>query len=306
MGAFIIRRLLHGIVIVMGVTIVVFVATRMVGDPVRMMLPIDASEEQASTLRRQLGLDKPIPAQFVDFIGSLTRGNFGESLWQRRPAGEIVRERMPNTLKLVFLSMLVAVFLAIPLGALAALKPGRGSDHVTVVLSLIGLSVPQFWLGLVLIVVFSVELGWLPTSGSDTPWHLILPALTLALPTVGRLAMIVRSSMVDELNQPYTKTAVAKGMPLRRVVGVHALRNAAIPATTMVGWELIRALAGYSVVVEVVFAWPGLGQLAMQAIQRHDVVLLQAVVFTIAIMVVLVNLTMDLLYKWIDPRISFA
>ena len=306
MGAFVLRRLLHGVIVVLGVTIIVFVVTRLVGDPVRVMLPMDATVEQQETLRHQLGLDKSIPAQFVDFVGGLSTGHFGESLWQRRPAGTIVLERMPKTLELVFVSMLGAVLVALPLGVTAALRPGRVSDHATVMLSLIGLSVPQFWLGLVLIVVFAVELGWLPTSGSDTPAHLVLPALTLALPAIGRLAMIVRSSMIDELNQPYTKTAIAKGMPRTRIVAVHAMRNAAIPVTTMTGWELIRALAGYSVVVEVVFAWPGLGQLAMQAIQRQDIVLLQAIVFTIALLVVVINLIMDLLYKLIDPRIQFA
>ncbi len=306
MGNFILRRLLHGVIVVLGVTVIVFVVTRMVGDPVRVMLPMDATVEQQELLRHQLGLDQSIPVQFAQFIGNLATGHFGESLWQRRPAGAIVLERLPKTLQLVFISMLVAVLLAVPLGVLAALRPGRVSDHAAVVLSLVGLSVPQFWLGLVLIVVFAVELGWLPTSGSETPRHLILPAFTLALPAIGRLAMIVRSSMIDELNQPYTKTAIAKGMPWWRVVGVHAMRNAAIPVTTMTGWELIRALAGYSVVVEVVFAWPGLGQLAMQAIQRQDIVLLQAIVFTIAILVVVINLVMDLLYKLIDPRIKFA
>lgn len=306
MGNFILRRLLHGVIVVLGVTVIVFVVTRMVGDPVRVMLPMDATVEQQDLLRHQLNLDQPIPVQFADFIGNLSTGNFGESLWQRRPAGAIVLERLPKTLELVFISMLVAVLLAVPLGVLAALRPGRISDHASVIVSLVGLSVPQFWLGLILIVVFSVELGWLPTSGSETARHLILPAFTLALPAIGRLAMIVRSSMIDELNQPYTKTAIAKGMPWWRVVGVHAMRNAAIPVTTMTGWELIRALAGYSVVVEVVFAWPGLGQLAMQAIQRQDIVLLQAIVFTIAILVVVINLIMDLMYKLIDPRIKFA
>ena len=306
MGSFILRRLLHGVIVVLGVTVIVFVVTRLVGDPVQVMLPMDATVEQQETLRHQLGLDKPIPVQFADFVVSLSKGDFGESLWQRRPSGQIVLERMPNTLKLVFLSMLLAMLLSVPLGVLAALRPGRVSDHATVFLSLIGLSVPQFWLGLILIVVFSVELGWLPTSGIGGPAHLVLPALTLALPAVGRLAMIVRSSMIDELNMPYTKTAIAKGMPISRIVGLHAMRNAAIPVTTMAGWELIRALAGYSVVVEVVFAWPGMGQLAMQAIQRQDIVLLQAVVFVIAILVVVINLIMDLLYKLIDPRIKFA
>ncbi|TXL80283.1 ABC transporter permease [Vineibacter terrae] len=303
-AGFLLRRLGHGIVVVLGVTIVVFIVTRMVGDPVRVMLPIDASDEQRQAFAHHLGLDRPLPAQFADFFAKLARFDFGESLWQRRPAIDIVLERLPATLELVLVGMALALLLAIPLGVIAALRPGRGWDRATVSLSLLGLSLPQFWLGLLLIILFAVEWGLLPTSGRGTPGHLILPALTLALPATGRLAMIARSSMIDELNQPYVQTAIAKGLPLRRVVGLHALRNAANPVLTLAGWELIRSLAGYAVVVETVFAWPGLGYVAIQAIQRQDLVLLQTVVFVVAIMVVAINLAMDLVYKAIDPRIQ--
>jgi peptide/nickel transport system permease protein len=200
----------------------------------------------------------------------------------------------------------LAFFLSIPLGIIAALRPGGASDRSTVFLSLIGLSVPQFWLGLLLIVVFAVQLGWLPTSGVDTPAHLIMPTITMALPALARLVMIVRSSMIDELNQQYVRTCFAKGISFYRVVGVHALRNAALPVVTLCGWELIRAVAGYSVVVETVFAWPGLGLTAIQAIEREDLILLQAIVFTVAILVVLINILMDVVYKAIDPRLKLA
>ena len=208
------------------------------------------------------------------------------------------------TILLTVVGIGFACIIAIPLGIIAALRPGGIADRVTVFGSLLGLSVPQFWLGLLFIVLFAVQFRILPTSGSTTPSHIILPALTLALPTLARLVMLVRSSMIDELNQQYVKTSFAKGLPFVRVVGVHALRNAALPIMTLVGWEAIRALAGYSVVVETVFAWPGIGLTAIQAIEREDLILVQAIVFTAAISVVLINIAMDFIYKLIDPRLK--
>jgi peptide/nickel transport system permease protein len=306
MGRYFLRRLLQGIVVVFGVTVLVFVVTRLVGDPVKVMLPLEATAEQRAEFERQLGLDRPIAVQFVDFMGGLTRLDFGDSLWQRRPAMTIVFEKLPLTLQLAFLGVGLALILSIPLGILAALRPGGVADRSTVFLSLIGLSVPQFWLGLLLIVVLAVRLQWLPTSGIGTPAHLLLPVVTMALPALARLVMIVRSSMIDELNQQYVKTCFAKGLSFRRVVGVHALRNAALPVVTLCGWELIRAVAGYSVVVETVFAWPGLGLTAIQALERDDLILLQAIVFVVAILVVVINILMDLVYKAIDPRLELA
>jgi peptide/nickel transport system permease protein len=218
----------------------------------------------------------------------------------------IVFEKLPYTMALAFLGIGLALVLSVPLGIVAALRPGGIADRITVFLSLIGLSVPQFWLGLLLIVIFAVQLHWLPTSGLATPAGVIMPAVTLALPALARLVMIVRSAMIDELNSQYVKTSIAKGMPFLRVVGVHALRNAGLPVVTLSGWELIRAIAGYSVVVETVFAWPGLGLTAIQAIEREDLILLQAIVFTVAITVVLINILMDVAYTIIDPRLKLS
>jgi peptide/nickel transport system permease protein len=305
-GRFILRRLWHGLIVVLGVTVIVFVVTRMVGDPVRVMLPLEATPEQRAAFEKQLGFDRSIPVQFLDFMGDFATLDFGESLWQHRPAMEIVLERLPLTLQLTGVAIGLAILLAIPLGILAALRPGSIADRITVVISLLGLSVPQFWLGLLLIVLFAVQLKWLPTSGATSPAHIILPAVTLALPALTRLVMVVRSSMIDELNQQYVKTATAKGMPFIRVVGLHAMRNAAVPVLTLAGWEVIRALAGYTVVVETVFAWPGLGLTAIQAIERQDLILLQAIVFSIAIMVVVINIAIDVVHKGIDPRVKLA
>ena len=306
MGAFIVKRLYYGLYVVLGVTIVVFLVTRVIGDPVSAMLPMESSAAQRAVFAQQLGLDRPLHVQFLDFLGNVARLNLGESLWQHRPVTQIVFEKLPMTLYLVGVGMALAIALAIPLGMLAALKPGGIVDRTTVVLSLLGLSVPQFWLGLLLIIVFAVDLRWLPTSGSGDLKHMVLPAVTLALPALTRMVMVIRSAMMDELNAQYIKVAIAKGMPFRRVVGVHALRNITVPVMTLAGWEVIRALAGYSVVVETVFAWPGLGLAAMQAIERQDLILLQGIVFYIAIMVVIVNIALDVAQKFVDPRVKFT
>lgn len=306
MSAFIIKRLYYGLYVVFGVTIVVFVVTRLVGDPISTMLPLEATPEQRAILAQQLGLDRPIYVQFFAFLGEVAHFDLGQSLWQHRSVTEIVFERLPMTIYLVVAGMLLAIGLAIPLGIVAALKPGGITDRITVVLSLIGLSIPQFWLGLLLIIVFAVDLRWLPTSGSGSLSHLVLPTITLAVPALTRMVMVVRTSMMDELNAQYIKVAIAKGMPFWRVVGVHGLRNITVPVMTLAGWEVIRALAGYSVVVETVFAWPGLGLAAIQAIERQDLILLQGIVFYVAVMVVIINIALDVAQKFVDPRVKLT
>lgn len=304
MGAFILRRLWHGLLVVFGVSLAVFVVTRMFGDPVSLMLPLSASAEQRAAFAQQIGLDQPLVVQFIQFLGDLVVLDFGDSLWQRRPAIDVVFERLPLTLMLIGSGLGFAIVLSIPLGMLAALRPGGWVDRIIMSTGLLGLSMPQFWVGLLLIVVFSVQLKWLPTSGMGTPLHIVLPSLTLALTPLARLTMLVRSAMIDELNQPYVRTVRAKGLPFRRILTVHTLRNILISFLTLAGWELITTLAGYTVVVETVFAWPGLGLTAVQAIQRGDLFLMQAIVFTIALLIVLINITLDIVFKLIDPRIE--
>jgi peptide/nickel transport system permease protein len=306
MGTFILRRSLQGFLVVLGVTIVVFVATRMIGDPAQVMLPLSATDAQRAAFEQQFGLDRPLDAQFISFIGDLMRFDFGESLWQRRSALEVVLEKLPKTLELIGVGLLLATVIGIPLGALAAVRPDGLFDRIVVGLSLTGLSVPQFWLGLLLIMVFAVGLGWVPTFGSGSLAHMILPAITLAVPSMARIMMLVRSSVINELNQQYVRTAKARGMPFGRVLFQHAMRNALVPVLTLVGWEVISAWAGYTVVVETVFAWPGLGFTAMKAINHSDLFLLQAIVFVVAVGIVLVNIGLDVLFKLIDPRIKEA
>ncbi|MCX5511891.1 ABC transporter permease [Kaistia algarum] len=306
MGKFILRRIFQGFLVVLGVTLVVFVATRLVGDPAKVMLPLSATDQQRAAFEQKFGLDKPLAEQFVTFVEGLATLDFGESMWQRRPALDVVAGRLPKTLQLIAVGLGLALVLALPLGALAAIRPGGFADRLTVFGGLFGLSLPQFWLGLLLIMVFAVTFRLLPTSGYGSWAHFILPAVTLAIPATARLMMLVRSSVIDELNQQYVRTARAKGLSFRQVLFGHALRNAMVPFITLAGWELISALAGYTVVVETVFAWPGLGLTAMQAIKHSDLFLLQAIVFTVAICIVVVNIVLDVAYKLIDPRIKLA
>jgi peptide/nickel transport system permease protein len=306
MGRFVLRRLAQGALVVFLVTVVVFVTTRLVGDPVDVLLPFESTPEQRAEFRHQLGLDRSIPVQFWEYLKDVVHLDFGQSLVLREDAMGIVLERLPATLELVAAGMGLAFVVSMVLGVLAALRPGGWFDRVAVVGSLAALSMPEFWVGLLLIYIFAVWLGILPSSGKGGLDHLILPAVTMAFATIGRMVMIVRSSMLDELAQPYVQTARAKGLSSFRTVGVHAMRNVSVPVVTLFGWELILALAGYTAVVETVFAWPGIGFLAYNAIVDQDLILLQAIVFLVAIFVVVINILIDILYRVIDPRIQLA
>ena len=306
MTRFVLRRCAQGLLVIVGVMAVVFVVTRKVGDPVRLMLPIDAPASARVELRHSLGLDASIPVQFGRYVSHAVRGDFGDSLWQHRSALKIVGEHLPNTVKLTALGMALALVISIPLGILAALKPNRILDRVATTSSLFGLSMPSFWLGLMLILIFSVWLRWLPTSGNGGFDHMILPAVTLAFPTAGKLTVLTRSAMIDELNRPWIKVARAKGLSTGRTVAVHALRNASVSVMTVAGWELIRMLAGATILVESVFAWPGTGLLALQAVDRHDLFLLQAIVLVVAVITVVLNIIIDVFYQLVDPRIRMV
>jgi peptide/nickel transport system permease protein len=295
------------VVIIFGVTVFVFIVTRLVGDPVKFMLPLSATEEQRNATRAALGLNRSIPHQFIDFVGDLVRLDLGKSTYVRgQSALHVVLDYLPRTLQLVAAGMVVAIVLSVPLGLLASRKPGGLVDRAMTTLSLVGLSMPQFFLGSVMVIAFTVKLHWFQTGVGPWQTHLVLPALCLALPAVGRLAMVIRSSMIDELNSQYVKVLKAKGMSQWRILGVHAVRNAGIPYVTLLGWEIIRALAGFTVVVETVFAWPGIGFMAREAIAQQDFFLIQAIVFVVAVMVVIINIAIDVAYKFLDPRVKLA
>jgi peptide/nickel transport system permease protein len=306
LGRYLARRLVQGAFVVIGVTALVFVVTRLIGDPVNFILPISASQEQRDALRADLGFDQPIVTQFGEFVSDAVHLDFGESTYFRNEDSlDVVMRFLPKTLQLVGAGMAIALVTSVPLGAIAALRPGKLLDKTLVTLSLLGLSMPQFFVGQVILLITSVRLGLVDFG--DGPWtHLIFPAITLALPAIGRLTMVVRSAMIDELNSQYVNAAKAKGVSRGRIVGVHAMRNSAIPFVTLYGWEVIRALAGYTLVVEAVFDWPGLGSLAILAINERDFFLIQTIVFVVAIMVVLVNIAIDITYKFIDPRVQLS
>lgn len=307
MKRFLIKRIAVGLIVIFLVSTAVFVVTRLVTDPELAFLPIDASLEQRVAVEQHLGLDQPLLVQYGVFIGDLVRFDLGDSYWQPgKPALDIVIGRLPSTLWLNTVAIVVALLLAVPLGTVAALRPGSWLDRTTTTTSLLGLSAPQFWLGFVLILIFGVNLRLFPTSGADKPLSIVLPAMALALPTAGKIAQMMRSTMIDELDRPYMLTAESKG--LRRLYRIqhHALRNTLVPVLTQSSYEYARMLAGYTVVVETVFAWPGVGQLTVQALEQQDLMLLQAIVIVVATMVVAVNVLTDLLYEVIDPRIEAA
>jgi peptide/nickel transport system permease protein len=306
MGQFIIRRLIYSVAVVAGVSVFVFIITHMLGDPARMMLPLEASEEEVETFREAMGFNDPILVQFWNFVKNAVRLDFGDSIWQREPAMDLVLERLPRTLELVAIATVLSLVLAVPMGALASLKPRSLLDRACTVSSLVGVSIPDFWLGLILILIFAVGLGIFKTSGYGGLPYLVLPAVTLAARSIGQITLITRSAMIDELNQPYMATARAKGLSEKAVVARHALRNATIPIITLSAWQIARMVSGLTVAVETVFAWPGVGLLAIQAIQRRDLPLIQADVFVVALVVVLLNLVLDILYGFFDPRIRYS
>ncbi|MCC6188811.1 MAG: ABC transporter permease [Anaerolineales bacterium] len=306
MVGYLLRRLFYATISVAAVSVLVFVITRVIGDPVKLMLPLEATEAQREQMRETLGLNDPLLVQFARFSWDALRGDFGNSLWQRVPALPLVIDRLPATFLLSFAAMGLAILFAVPLGVLAALRPRSLLDHACSLGSLAGMCVASNWLGLMFILVFAVNLGWFYTSGYGTLKHLVLPAVTLAAAPLGRITQIVRSSVLDELGRNYVTAARARGLSEQTVIMGHALKNAAIPIVTLSGWELSRLLAGFTVIVEVVFGWPGVGLLAMDAIRRQDLFLLQADVFVVGVLVVALNLLIDMTYGWFDPRIRLT
>ncbi len=302
---YLLRRLLHSLFILFGLVIVVFFVTHMLGDPARLMLRPEATEEQVQALRDSLGLNDPMYVQFGRFLSDLSHGEFGDSLWQRVPALPIVIDRIPATLYLTGVTLLIAFPLAILLGVISAIRPRSLADRIVTVVSLGGVSTADFWIGLMLILFFAVQLGWLPTSGYGGPEFVVLPAIALSLRPMGRISQVVRSAMLDEMSKQYMVTARAKGLKERTVVTTHALKNAFIPVITLGGDEAAALLNG-AVVIETLFGWPGVGILLIQAIERRDLPLIEAAVLTIAVMIVTVNLLVDLTYALLDPRVRYT
>jgi peptide/nickel transport system permease protein len=305
MIAYIIRRLWQSVIVIFGVVTVVFFVLQLTGDPVRIMMGESSSEEDIQRVRQSLGLDRPIHEQYLTFLVKAIQGDFGESIRQRgQSAMGIVLNRYPATLKLAFVSLFFAVLLSTVFGVISAVKRFSILDNVVMLMALIGQSVPNFWLGIMLILIMAVNLGWLPSQGSGDgdPRYLILPMLTLAAPSLARLTRLVRSGMLEIMSQDYIRTARAKGLQENRVIFGHALKNAAIPLVTVIGLDL-GALLGGAVVTEQIFAWPGVGLEVIIAINGRDFPVVQAAVFVVATSFVMINLIVDLLYTWLDPRV---
>jgi peptide/nickel transport system permease protein len=302
MVGYVFRKVFHTAFVAFGVVTLVFAALRLSGDPAATMLPGDASVEELVALRRQLGLDRPLWLQYVQFLAGALSGDFGTSFRHQQPALPLVLERLPATLELAGAALLLAVALALPLGVLAAVYRGRIVDVVAMAFAVVGQATPYFWMGIMLILIVSVELAWLPTSGRGGLERLILPAITLGTHFAASLARLTRTSMLEVFGQQFVTTARAKGLSEWSVVLGHTLKNAAVPVITLIGLQFGTLLGG-AVVTETIFAWPGVGRLAVQSVFVRDYPVVQAGVFVLALTFVAINLLVDLLYGVLDPRI---
>ncbi len=309
MRNYMIRRVGHSIFIILGLMALLFFAINILGDPVQLLVDEDASQEAIDALRAKFGLDRPLYIRFADFYWDLARGDFGKSIRHRIDAREMIWDRLPNTAILAVVAWMLGS-IGIPLGMLAARRPRGIMDRIVNVLSFAIISVPEFWLALMLILVVSVQLDLLPTSGFNglgpAGWKfMILPAIALCPRVLGRNAQITRATMIEEISKQYVATARAKGLAENTVLYAHVLKNAAISIVTLMGDELAGFMNG-STVVEIIFGWPGIGKLLIDAINARDLPVVTAAVFVIALMVMLINLTVDLIYTWLDPRISYS
>ena len=302
MTTYFVRRLLQSLIVLLGVSFVVFFILHLTGDPALVLLPPDASPEDVRRFREAMGFNDPFLVQYGRFLGGALRGDFGQSIRHGESAFHLVAERMPATFELAGAALLLALVLSIPAGIISAVRRNTVLDYFSTVVALLGQSMPTFWLGIMLILLFSVQFHLLPSSGRGTLEHLILPAVTLGLFTTARITRLTRSGMLEVLGQDYIRTARAKGVSNPPVVWKHALKNAAIPIVTIVGIELGTLLGG-SVITETIFAWPGVGRLSVQAIANRDYPVVQAAVFLLATTFVVVNLLVDIIYTYLDPRI---
>ena len=302
---FIARRVLLSVPVFVGVATLVFLLIHLVpGDPVEAMLGESASREDVADLRHRLGLDRPLYVQYAAFMRGAATGDLGQSLRTGESVAAAIAERMPATLELALAAMLMAVLVAVPLGIVAAARAGTAVDHGATALALLGISIPGFWLGPILALVFAVELGWLPVSGRDTAAHLVLPAITLGAPLAAVLARMTRASVLGELRELYVLAARGRGVSRTRAVLRHAFRNSLVPLVTIVGLQFGAVLTG-AVITETIFAWPGVGRLLVQSITFRDYPLVQGCILLIAAAYVTVNLMTDLVYGFLDPRIRF-
>jgi peptide/nickel transport system permease protein len=299
------RRTLHSVLSLIGLIVLVFFLVRLTGDPTNLFLPLDASVEARQVFRERHGYDQPLIVQFGRYVEGLARLDFGESIRQRRPAVDIALEAFPTTLRLAFLTMVIVVSLALVIGALAAYRPRGLFDRISSVTTLAGASAPEFWIAIMGILLFAVALRWLPTSGTGTAWHWVLPIAVLVIRPFGLLVQVVRGAMITALASAYVKTARAKGVRERAVIFVHALRNAMLPIVTVAG-DQATAIVNGAVVVETIFGFPGIGKLMIDGVLQRDFAVVQAAVLVTAVAIFLMNILIDVAYAMLDPRIRHA
>jgi peptide/nickel transport system permease protein len=306
MLSFIISRLFSTIIVIFGVVSIVFFLIHIVpGDPIEVMLGESAQIADKENLRIALGLNKPIFTQWYEYIGNVLQGNLGQSLHSKQNVTEMLMQNLPATLELAIASLFVAIIIALPLGSIATIKKNTFLDKIAMFFALLGISVPNFLMGPILILIFSIGLGWLPVSGKDNIFALILPALTLGTALAAILSRMIRSTLLEVLNEDYIRTARAKGLSAQAVILHHALRNASLPIITILGLQAGTLLGG-AVITEIIFSWPGIGQLLINAIEQRDYPVVQACVLFISLSYVCINTLTDLLYAWFDPRIRFT
>ena len=298
------KRLWHTVFVVIGISMISFFFIHLSGDPVMLMLPGDASTQEIETLREQLGFNDPLYTQYLRFAGKAVQGKFGNSLYYKVPAMELILERLPASLELAAAAMLIALLVAVPIGIVSAVRRGSLLDMGSMLGALFGLSMPHFWLGIMMIMLFSVKLGWLPTSGRGSLAQLVMPSLALGMSLMAMFARLTRSVMLEVLSLDYIRTARSKGLKESIVIYKHALKNALIPLVTVAGMQFGFLLGG-TVIIETVFAWPGVGRLVVQAIFNRDYPLVQATVLVLSVIFVAVNFLVDMLYMYLDPQISY-
>lgn len=301
---FFVRRLVYTAFVLLGVSVVAFFIVRLApGNPARTMLPAGATEEQVHQMEIQLGLDKPLYEQYFLYISNVLRGDLGDSIFYSRPCAELIFERIPATVELALAATLLSLLISIPLGITAGIKKGSAIDVFTVALALIGQSMSSVWLAVLLILVFAVNLGWLPVQGYGTLRHVIMPAVTLGMPMTAMVTRMLRSGMYDVLHEDYITATYAKGISRWKIYFRYALKNALLPVVTSVGIQLASMLAG-SIVCESVFGWPGIGSLSIQAISFRDYPLIQSIMLVLSAIFVLINMIVDIIYTFIDPRVK--
>jgi peptide/nickel transport system permease protein len=302
---YILGRIVQSIVSVFVVSVVVFALVRLSGDPIQIMMPAEATQKDIDLMRTALGLDRPWPVQYWRFVSNAVQGDFGRSVRFRRPAMDLIAERYAATLELGGLAVLIVIVVALPVGVYAAVRRGSGLDYAARAFAALGQAVPPFWLGLVLVLIFGVFLHLLPTSGRGTPLHVLLPGITLGWFAVAGLMRLTRSAMLDVLGSEYVKLARIKGLPERQVIWKHAFKNAALPIVTFAALLFVALLNG-SIIVETVFGWPGLGLLVIEAVDSRDYPIVQAVVLCLSTMYIGVNLLVDILYAYLNPKIRYS